>query len=65
MEAQGVEADIEVKGGDVASVVNCLAQRLHSQLVVIGRSLESGLVGLLRTNAYAIIRQSPCPVISV
>ena len=26
---------------------------------------ESGLVGRLRANAYSIIRQSPCPVISV
>ncbi|MBZ5592744.1 MAG: universal stress protein [Acidobacteriia bacterium] len=65
MEAQGVEAEIDVQGGEVAHVVSGTAERLHADLVVIGRSSESGLVGRLRANAYSIIRQSPCPVISV
>jgi len=65
MEAQRVEAEIDVQGGEVANVVSSTAQRLHADLVVIGRSSESGLVGRLRANAYSIIRQSPCPVISV
>ena len=65
MEAEGVEAEVVVQGGEVAHVVSCAAQRLHADLVVIGRSVESGLVGRLRANAYTIIRQSPCPVISV
>ncbi|HVP46287.1 MAG TPA: universal stress protein [Bryobacteraceae bacterium] len=64
-EAQHVEAEIDVQGGEVANVVSGTAQRLHADLVVIGRSSESGLVGRLRANAYSIIRQSPCPVISV
>jgi nucleotide-binding universal stress UspA family protein len=65
LEAQHVQAEIDVQGGEVANVVSCTAQRLHADLVVIGRSSESGLVGRLRANAYSIIRQSPCPVISV
>jgi nucleotide-binding universal stress UspA family protein len=65
MEAQGIEAEIEVKGGEVAHVVSCTAQRCHADLVVIGRRSERGLAGRLRANAYSIIRQSPCPVISV
>lgn len=65
MEKAGVEAEVHVQGGEVAGVVSCTAQRLHADLVVIGRSVESGLVGRLRANAYSIIRQSPCPVISV
>jgi nucleotide-binding universal stress UspA family protein len=65
LEAEGVKAEVDVQGGEVAHVVSCAAQRLHADLVVIGRSVESGLVGRLRANAYSIIRQSPCPVISV
>ena len=65
LETEGVEAEVDVQGGEVAHVVSCAAQRLHADLVVIGRSVESGLVGRLRANAYSIIRQSPCPVISV
>lgn len=65
LEADGVEAEVDVQGGEVAHVVRCAAQRLHADLVVIGRAVESGLVGRLRANAYSIIRQSPCPVISV
>jgi nucleotide-binding universal stress UspA family protein len=65
LHARGVEATIHVHGGEVAHVVRCAAQRLHADLVIIGRSSENGLVGQLRANAYSIIRQSPCPVISV
>jgi nucleotide-binding universal stress UspA family protein len=34
-------------------------------LLVIGRSADHGLLGRLRTHAYALIRESPCPVVSV
>jgi nucleotide-binding universal stress UspA family protein len=65
LDAAGVKAEVEVQGGEVAHVVKCAAERLHAELVLIGRSSESGLVGRLRANAYSIIRQSPAPVISV
>jgi len=65
LSARGVEAPIHVHGGEVAYVIGCAAQRLRADLVIIGRSSENGLVGRLRANAYSIIRQSPCPVISV
>jgi hypothetical protein len=29
--------------------------------LVIGRGRDSGLVGRLRANAYAILREAPCP----
>jgi len=38
---------------------------LPADLLVIGRGSASGVFGRLRTNAYAIIRQSPCPVLSI
>jgi len=65
LNALGVEAPIHVHGGEVAHVIGCAAQRLRADLVIIGRSSENGLVGRLRANAYSIIRQSPCPVVSV
>ena len=65
LHARGVEATIHVHGGEVAHIVGCAAQRLRADLMVIGRGSENGLVGRLRSNAYSIIRQSSCPVISV
>jgi nucleotide-binding universal stress UspA family protein len=65
LNAREVEAAIDVHGGEVAHVFRCAAQRLSADLVVIGRSSDSGLVGRLRADAYSIIRQSPCPVVSV
>ncbi len=64
---QGVapNAEIVVEGGDAPSVVCRVAESRHANLLVIGRGSAAGLFGRLRTNAYAIIRQSPCPVVSV
>lgn len=63
-EAAG-NAEILVEGGDAPHVVCRAAQQHHADLLVIGRGSAAGLFGRLRTNAYAIIRQSPCPVVSV
>jgi nucleotide-binding universal stress UspA family protein len=46
-------------------VASRAAQAHNADLLVIGRGSAAGLFGRLRTNAYAIIRQSPCPVVSV
>jgi nucleotide-binding universal stress UspA family protein len=61
----GAEADLLVEGGDAPQVVCRAAQAHNADLLVIGRGSAAGLFGRLRTNAYAIIRQSPCPVVSV
>ncbi|MBI3666949.1 MAG: universal stress protein [Acidobacteria bacterium] len=61
----GTQAEIYVESGDVAKVVRQAAERFGADLLVVGRSAASGLAGRLRTNAYAIIRESPCPVVSV
>ena len=37
---------------------------LTSDLVVIGRGVVRQTLGRLRTSAYAIIREAPCPVLS-
>ncbi|MBM3810319.1 MAG: universal stress protein [Acidimicrobiia bacterium] len=61
----GGEADIMVEAGDVPYVVDGLARERKADLLVIGRGSVAGVFGRLRANAYAIIRNSPCPVVSV
>ena len=64
--AAGVRAAaIVTESGNPADVVADVAERFEAHLVVIGRSEAGGMFGRLRANAYAIIRQSPCPVVSV
>jgi nucleotide-binding universal stress UspA family protein len=51
--------------GDPASAICTAAESMGAGVLVIGRGSAAGVFGRLRTNAYAIIRQSPCPVVSV
>jgi nucleotide-binding universal stress UspA family protein len=60
----GVDATVSVQGGSVGSTVGLMAKEHRADIVVIGRGQHSGL-GRLRTHSYAIIRESPCPVISI
>jgi len=59
------ETGVVIEAGEVAQAVADTARRLPADLLVIGRSPSPGVFGRLRTHAYPIIRQSPCPVISV
>lgn len=61
----GSKATIRIRGGDPAKTVAETASDLRADLVVIGRRAEIGLRGRLEVTAYSIIRQSPCPVVSV
>ncbi|HUI79559.1 MAG TPA: universal stress protein [Bryobacteraceae bacterium] len=61
----GAEADLIVEAGEPAQVITAAASRLDADVVVIGRGSAAGAWGRLRTNAYAVIRQAPCPVVSV
>ncbi len=54
-----------VAGGNVAETICQEARRHDADLVVIGRGVLHETLGRLRTHAHAIIRQSPCPVLSV
>src|SRR5581483_11051793 len=64
-QAVAVQAETLVSSGEPPRVVHDAATRLGASLLVIGRSQRQGVLGRLRANAYSIIRQSPCPVISV
>jgi len=61
----GVHAPVLLQAGDPAPVVTSVALRERTDVLVIGRGSAAGVFGRLRANAYAIIRQSPCPVVSV
>jgi nucleotide-binding universal stress UspA family protein len=54
-----------IEEGDVAGSVCSYASSVGADLLVIGRGRKSTDFGRLRTNAYSIIRQSTCPVLSV
>ncbi len=60
-------SDVEVAISDsgVADAVCDFAKSADADLVVIGRARPSTHPGRLNTNAYNIIRQSLCPVLSV
>ncbi len=64
-ETFGSVGKVSVVVGPAAESVCGFAEREQADLVVIGRSVAGGLMGRLRANAYSIIRQSPCPVVSV
>jgi len=64
-EAAGSRAAMRLEGGDVSKVVARLALELKADLLVIGRKSDAGILGRLDITAYSIIRQSPCPVVSV
>jgi nucleotide-binding universal stress UspA family protein len=57
--------EIAIGAGDVAATLQRIAAEQNADLVVIGRSTADAMLGRLRSNAYSIIRQTPCPVISV
>lgn len=60
----GVSAEIRIEEGSVSEVIRATALESFSDLIVIGRGHLHGFLGRLRTNVYAIIRDSPCPVLS-
>jgi nucleotide-binding universal stress UspA family protein len=61
----GVAGRIFVNSGDPAEVVNRAGQDFDADLVVMGRHDGGGIAGVLLQNAYSILRDSPCPVISI
>ena len=60
-----VEVDQVVNRGSVAKLIRTVALRRRSDLIVIGRGAIQGTLCQLRANTYAIIREAPCPVLSV
>jgi nucleotide-binding universal stress UspA family protein len=56
---------IQIQEGEVAKTVCSFAKEAGADLLVIGRGPKDRMDGRLTAHAYAIIRQSPCPVLSI
>jgi nucleotide-binding universal stress UspA family protein len=61
----GTSFEAAVVAGGVGAVVRQAALDRHADLVIIGRGVMHETFGRLRTQSYQIIRQSPCPVLSL
>ena len=61
----GTNAELIIEGGRIAQTIGNVALEKGADLVVIGSGSMRQTLGRLRTNAYAAIRESPCPVVRV
>ncbi len=65
LQTHAPEAELLIEGGDPADTICEVARQRNADLIVIGRGTASGIFGRMRAHAYEIIRDSPCPVVSV
>jgi len=61
----GSKLDVLMRLGEPAQVIHDQASSEMADLVIVGRGVIQKALGRLRSTAYAIIREAPCPVISV
>ena len=61
----GTDAQVYTTPGDPAKAVACAAKDFKADVVIIGRHSASSADGHVFQHAYAILRESPCPVISI
>jgi nucleotide-binding universal stress UspA family protein len=61
----GIEASVVIEAGEPPLVVTTAAEATSADLLVIGRGSTPRAHGHLPTNAYAIVRQSKCPVVTI
>jgi nucleotide-binding universal stress UspA family protein len=61
----GLSAKVIVAGGGIPDAVCRQASELGADVLIAGRGTCAGRIGRLRSNAFEIIRSSPCPVITV
>jgi nucleotide-binding universal stress UspA family protein len=60
-----IDGRAEVCAGEPGKEASELAAAEGADLMVVARGSAADGRGRLRTNAYAIIRESPCPIVSV
>ena len=61
----GSHAPVRIAIGPIKDALTEAARRLQVDELVIGRSSEPGSRGRLRDLTYAVVRDAPCPVLSV
>ncbi|HEY3741211.1 MAG TPA: universal stress protein [Bryobacteraceae bacterium] len=60
-----LEIPLEVVSGPLGESIADATRRHKGDMLIIGRGVIEERLGRLRTDAYDIIRRSPCPVLSV
>jgi nucleotide-binding universal stress UspA family protein len=60
-----IEGSVAIEAGEAPVVVGSAVEALKADLLVIGRGSTPHAHGHLPTHAYAIVRESSCPVVSV
>jgi len=63
--AVGSHAPVYIALGPIKDALTEAARRLQADALVIGRTSGPGSEGRLRDLTYAVIRDAPCPVVSV
>jgi nucleotide-binding universal stress UspA family protein len=61
----GSDAEVEIVAGETHTAACAVATDWNADLMVIGRGVAADFLGRLRSRSYTIIRESPCPVVSV
>lgn len=61
----GCKAEVHVRSTEPVEYIREKADESYADILVIGRDAQSGPLKGLREHAMAIIREAPCPVISV
>lgn len=60
-----IDVELDVLNGPVGESIGDSVRKYKGDLLVIGRGVIEERLGRLRTDAYDIIRNAPCPVLSV
>lgn len=58
-------AQVHVDCAEVAHYAPAVADDIGADLLVVGRSADGSEIGRLRSHSMGLIRESPCPVVSV
>jgi len=61
----GTQAEVVLTMGPAPEMICDEVRKAQADLLVIDRGADAGILGRLTSHAYSIIRQSPCPVVSV
>jgi nucleotide-binding universal stress UspA family protein len=61
----GTNFEVLIEAGNIPEAVRRVAEGQRADLVLIGRGALPHFAGRLRSHAYAIVRDMPCPVLSV
>ena len=61
----GVNAPHQIFDGNVADGVRRAAEDVSADLIVVGRGQAQGAITRIWSNLYSVVREAPCPVLSI